>query len=127
MKIVESLKWRYATKKFDPNKKLTPIQVDGILQVLNLTPTSYGLQPLKFLRIVNPEIREELVSASWNQRQVTDASDLIVICIENRFTEEDVDQFINRTASKRNEDAKTPRYDSFKKMLMKIVDWSNQP
>lgn len=124
MKIVESLKWRYATKIFDPEKKLSQKQVDGILEVLNLTPTSYGLQPLKFIRVVNPKIREQLVEASWNQKQVAEASDLIVICIENQLTENAIDQYIERVANTRDQEKNSPRFDSFKKMLMKIVEWS---
>lgn len=125
MKVVESLQWRYATKKFDPNKKLTEAQVEDLLDVLNLTPTSYGLQPLKFIRVKNQTIRKKLVEYSWNQKQVEDASDLIVICIEDQLNEEFIDQYIARIAKLRNQDTNLPRFESFKSMLMKIIDWSN--
>ncbi len=125
MKILESLKWRYATKKFDPTKKLTEDLISGILEVLNLTPTSYGLQPLKFLHVKNHEVRKKLVEHSWNQKQVQDASDLIIICIQDQITEKDVDSYIERIANIRNEDINAPRFESFKTMLMKIVSWSD--
>lgn len=126
MKVLESLKWRYATKKFDPNKKLNESQIQGILEVLNLTPTSYGLQPLKFIRVKNAEIRNKLVEHSWNQKQVADASDLIIICIEDHLTENAIDQYIDRIADLRNQDKNQPRFESFKSMLMKIVEWSDE-
>jgi nitroreductase len=126
MKILESLEWRYATKKFDPSQKLSEEQVQGLLHVLNLTPTSYGLQPLKFLRVKNESIRKELTVASWNQKQVEDASDLLIICIENQLVETDIDHYIELICKKRNQDPKTPRFDSFKSMLMKIVEWPEE-
>ena len=126
MKILESLEWRYATKKFDPNKKLSNKQVQDLLKVLNLTPTSYGLQPLKFIRVVNPEIRSKLVDASWNQKQVVDASDLLVICIEKELTETHVNQYISNICKTRNQNPDEPRFESFKQMLMKIVDWPEE-
>jgi nitroreductase len=45
MTVIDALKWRYACKKFNPDKKLSVEQVDLLVQSLNLTPTSQGLQP----------------------------------------------------------------------------------
>lgn len=126
MDIVDSLKWRYATKKFDPSKKLSEDQVNGLLNVLNLTPTSYGLQPLKFIRVKDKTIRQNLVAASWNQKQVEDASDLFVICIEENITEAHIDDYIENICKLRNQDKNAPRFNSFKSMLMKIVDWDQE-
>lgn len=82
MNVVEQLQWRYATKKFDRDKKLEMNQVERLLQSFNLTATSYGLQPLKMVVVQDERIQENLVAASYNQRQVADASHLLVICIE---------------------------------------------
>jgi nitroreductase len=49
-KIIEDLNWRYATKKYDPSKKLSEEQVVTIKESLRLTPTAYGLQALKSVR-----------------------------------------------------------------------------
>lgn len=46
--LLDSLNWRYATKNFNPNKKLSPEQVNEIMEALRLTPSSFGLQPWKF-------------------------------------------------------------------------------
>lgn len=54
--IIENMQWRYATKKFDPTKKINNSDFQTLLEVLRLTPSSYGLQPLKFLVIENQEI-----------------------------------------------------------------------
>lgn len=90
MNIIESLEWRYAVKKFDANKTLTQDKIETLKKAFNLTATSYGLQPLKLLVIKNKEVQKELVSHSWNQAQVLDASHVLVICIPTNFTSKEV-------------------------------------
>ncbi len=82
MNSVDKLKWRYATKKFDANKKLSNQKIDVLKEVFNLTATSYGLQPIKMLVISNQKIKDQLVAASYNQTQVQECSHLLVICIK---------------------------------------------
>ncbi|MBS3050791.1 MAG: NAD(P)H-dependent oxidoreductase [Candidatus Aenigmarchaeota archaeon] len=79
-KIIDDLTWRYATKKFDPKKKVSKKDLDELLEVLRLSPSSYGLQPWKFLVITDKKIREKLRPRARGQAQVTDASHLIVLC-----------------------------------------------
>ena len=101
-KIIEDLKWRYATKKYDPSKKLTEEQVVTIKESLRLTPTAYGLQALKFLMIETPEIREEIKGIAFGQAQVVDASHLIVICSHTHIDESYIDAYAQRVARHRN-------------------------
>lgn len=93
-KIIEDLNWRYAVKKYDPNKKLSTEQVEVIKESLRLVPTSYGIQPLKYLIVENTELREELKVASYGQSQVTDASHLIVICSYLDVFDEHIDTYM---------------------------------
>lgn len=102
MQIVESLKWRYATKKFDANRFLNETQIDTLKEAFNLTATSYGLQPIRLVVIQNKELQEKLVEHSWNQRQVADASHLLVICIENTVDEAYIDSYFDRVKAIRN-------------------------
>jgi nitroreductase len=81
MNTIESLKSRYAVKKFNQNKSLSKTQIETLKEAFNLTATSYGLQPLKLLVINNKTIQKELVLHSWNQPQVSEVSHLLVICI----------------------------------------------
>lgn len=100
-KIIDALQWRYATKKFDATKKLTDAQLKDLLEALRLTPTSYGLQPYKFIVITDPALREKMKAVSWNQTQVTDASHLIAICTMKTMDAEYVDLFIADIAKTR--------------------------
>lgn len=95
MNIINSLEWRYATKKFDPSKKLSNQQVDTLKKAFNLTATSFGLQPLKMVVISNKELQEKFVEHSYYQRQVADASHLLVFCIENDTTSEDINNYFD--------------------------------
>lgn len=93
--LIQDLNWRYATKKFDPTKKLTKEQLEQLLEAMRLTATSYGLQPYKFLIIENPALRATIRTHSWNQPQVTDASHLIAICSYTTLDESFVDRYVD--------------------------------
>jgi nitroreductase / dihydropteridine reductase len=98
----ESLQFRYATKLFDSSKKVSEETFAEITECLRLAPSSYGLQPWKFLIIQNPEIRQKIREKSWNQSQVTDASHLIVLCSNTEFTADDVNHYADFIVSERN-------------------------
>lgn len=117
MDIIEALKWRYATKEFDPSKKISDEDFQKLLDALVLTPSSYGLQTWKFLVVQDPKIREELLPHTWNQRQVVDASHLIVLCSPKSIDTEYIQRFIERTAELRS--TELSELDSFKEMLEK--------
>ncbi|MFK5959542.1 MAG: NAD(P)H-dependent oxidoreductase [Lutibacter sp.] len=104
MNIIESLEWRYATKKFDPSKILTKQQVETLKNAFNLTPTSFGLQPIKMIVISNKELQEKFVELSYFQRQVADASHLLVLCIENDTTSEAINAYFDLEKEIRNVD-----------------------
>lgn len=95
-KIIESLNWRYATKKFDSSKKLSAEKLSILKQTFNLTATSYGLQPLKMLVISNEEVKKKLVPFSFNQPQVKDASHVLVLCIDNKLTAKFIQEHFKR-------------------------------
>jgi nitroreductase len=95
--LLAALNWRYATKIFDATKKIPADVWRTLEQSLVLTPTSYGLQPYKFLVVSNPARRAELLPHSWGQKQVVDASHFVVFTARTEMKEADVDRFIKRT------------------------------
>ena len=95
---INALLWRYATKKYNSNKKLSPEQLDGLLESIRLAPSSFGLQPFKVLVITDPEIRIKLRAAGFGQPQITDASHLLVFAVEKNLNEKYVDEFIAETS-----------------------------
>ncbi|MEN9518763.1 MAG: hypothetical protein RLZZ381_1351 [Cyanobacteriota bacterium] len=95
---LEQLHWRYATKKFNSERKIPEVTWKTLEQSLVLSPSSFGLQPWKFLVIRNPEIRQQLLPHSWGQTPVVDASHLVVFAIKNNIDDTDVDRHIQRMA-----------------------------
>ena len=99
--ILQQLNWRYATKKFDPTKKISDSAWQALEQSLVLAPSSFGLQPWKFWVIRNSEVRQQLLEHSWGQKQVVEASHLVVLAIKKDTNEADVDRFVARMAEVR--------------------------
>jgi len=98
---IESLNWRYATKKFDSSKKVSEEQLNMILDAIQLSASSFGLQPYHVFVIFNNEIREKLKLVSWGQSQITDASHLIVLANKTTFNDTIVDDYIANTTTTR--------------------------
>ena len=99
MELIESLNWRYATKKFDATKKIKPEDLETIKEAVRLSASSYGLQLYKVLVIDDPEIREKLKPASWGQTQITDASHLFVFCNYTDVKDENIDEYLDLKAN----------------------------
>ncbi len=95
MNTIESLEWRYACKKFDPTKKLTDSQVETLKNAFNLTPTSFGLQPVKLIIIKDQELKDKIFAHSFFQEQVTTCSHLLVICIDTVVDEKTIDNYFD--------------------------------
>jgi nitroreductase len=96
--LLERLHWRYATKQFDPNRKISAKDWAVLEEALLLTPSSGGLQPWKFIVITDPAMRAKLLPASYGQPQIKDASHLVVFAAKRNFSEADVNTFIEHTA-----------------------------
>ena len=100
--LLQQLRWRYATKKFDATRKIPDTDWKALEHALILTPSSFGLQPWKFIVIKDPDVREALVPFSWGQRQVAEASHFVVFAIKTNLTKDDVDAYIARIAEVRS-------------------------
>lgn len=120
MDLLQQLNWRYATKVYDPTKKLTDEQVATVKTVLQLSPSSFGLQPYKFVQVKNPELRAKLREVSWGQPQVTDASELFVLCRIDQIDTAYAEKFIEMTAKTQGGDV--ANYDGLKGMIMGFVE-----
>ncbi len=90
-----ALAWRYATKKFD-TRRLPASAWEALAASLVLAPSSFGLQPWRFLVVENPQLRARLREHSWNQSQVTDASHLVVFLRRASTGEAEVNRHIAR-------------------------------
>ena len=99
--LIQQLNWRYATKLFDPKHKISPEDWAVLEEVLRLTPSSYGLQPWKFIVVADADTREKLVHVSRGQRQVAEASHLVVFAIKKNFGEHEIEAHLKQIAEVR--------------------------
>jgi nitroreductase len=95
--VLTQLRWRYATKKFDPARKIAPELWAKLEQAPLLAPSSFGLQPWRFVVVTDPEVRKKLHPVSYNQAQILDASHLVVFASKNPPTPADVERHAART------------------------------
>jgi len=100
--LVDSYNWRYAVKKFDPTKRIDAGTWAAIEKSLVLTPSSFGLQPWKFVVVSSPENKAKLPAISWNQTQPGDCSHMVVFAARKAVDEAYVDAFLASTAKKRS-------------------------
>lgn len=94
--LLSALHWRYATKKFDPTRKLTAETWAVLEEALVLAPSSFGLQPWKFLVITDPAVKASLVPVSWGQTQPADCSHMVVFTVKKNLGAEHVEKFLAR-------------------------------
>lgn len=99
--LIEKLNWRYATKAFDAAKKISAEDWSALEEALRLAPSSFGLQPWKFVVVKDSKKRAELLPHSWGQKQIVDASHLVVFAIKNDLSVADVDAYVKTMAATR--------------------------
>lgn len=99
--VTDALNWRYATKKFDPTRKIPAETWTALEKSLVLAPSSFGLQPWKFIVVQDPATREKLSAAAWGQRQPVDCSHFVVFAARKGYGINDLELFLDRTAEVR--------------------------
>ena len=100
----EAMDFRHACKIFDENKEITDEDIKFILEMGVKSPSSFGMEPWKFLVITNEELKAKIRPACWNQVQITSCSHLVIVLAaidsvkpesgmpEKRFTRREMSQ-----------------------------------
>lgn len=101
MSLIDKLKWRYATKKFDATKKIAADKLQAVLDAVQLAPSSLGLQHYRILVIEDADTRAKLRAAAYGQPQITDASQVIVFAAETNINEDFGKKYIDNVAATR--------------------------
>lgn len=100
--ILASFNWRYGTKAFDPAKKIPEAEWHTLRESLRLAASSYGLQPWKFIEIVNPETRKKLADAApLNRAKIETSSNLIIVSSLRTISQNYMDRHFNNLATTR--------------------------
>ena len=99
--FINDANWRYATKKFDATKKVSNEDFEILKEAIQLSASSYGLQPYKVFIIENPEIRAKIQPVAWGQTQIVDASHLIIFANITNFSDAEIDAYIKNVSETR--------------------------
>lgn len=105
--LIEALNWRYATKQFDPTRKIPAPIWEALEDALVLAPSSYGLQPWHFFVVTDPGMKAELRPHSWNQPQVTDCSHHVVFAARKDIDKSFLEKYLARIAEVRGVSAES--------------------
>ncbi|MCF1422903.1 NAD(P)H-dependent oxidoreductase [Mangrovimonas futianensis] len=101
MALLDDLKWRYATKKYNPSKRVSEEKIDKIIEAARLAPSSYGIQPVRVVCVSNQEIKKYMVPVAWNQRIIADCSHVLVFAAWDNYTPERVTNMFDVTTNER--------------------------
>jgi nitroreductase len=117
---LKTLHWRYATKRFDPARRIDAETWEFIEQSLVLTPSSFGLQPWKFIVISSQEIKDQLPQISWGQSQPKDCSHMVVFASLRELTVDHVDRFLEKIARVRS--VPFASLEGYRKVILGFMD-----
>ena len=112
MNTFDAIKERRSVKHYDSNHKLSDAEIEKLMSLAVLSPTSFKIQNCRFVLVKDPEIRKKIRSASWDQSQVTDASLLLVICADLKSWKKNPEQYW-KNAPKEAQDFLVPAMGSF--------------
>jgi nitroreductase len=114
--LIDSLNWRYATKKFDNTKKIDEKTWQALEEALVLTPSSYGAMPYKFIVVQDQGLKDQLTAASYGQKQVSDCSHHVVFVAKEKMDVDHLKKYINQTATIRG--VSPSDLEGFEKMMV---------
>lgn len=115
MHYLEQMNWRYATKRYN-GEPVPETKLQNILEAIKLAPSSLGLQPFEVLVIEDPELREKLAPAAYNQPAITESGALLVFTVWKNITNDQVDAYIDQMARIRQVPVES--LDGFKNMIL---------
>lgn len=84
MQVKEAIRTRRAVKWFDPQHKMPEELFRALMEQAILAPTAFNIQNWRFVRVCDPQKRKAIRAVAWDQAQVTDASELIILCFDQR-------------------------------------------
>ena len=93
MDVFDAIKERRSVKNYDPNHKLTDEEVNQLLSLAVLSPTSFNMQNWRFVIIKNSEVRKQIRAAAWDQAQITDSSLVLAICADLKAWKDNPGQY----------------------------------
>ena len=118
--MIEAHQWRYATKMYNPLRKISTDDLETLLESVRMSVSSMGLQPYRVLVVQDDKIREQLRAAAWNQNAITDSSHLFVFAVDTSANQSQIGNYLENIGRTRT--ISLDSLDGFKNMMHTIVD-----
>jgi nitroreductase len=112
MKVNEAIRARRAIKWYDPEHQMPEDTFRNLMDHAILSPTAFNIQNWRFVRVTDPEQRKAIRAVAWDQAQITDASELLVLCFDNKAWERDPQRYW-RNAPQEVQDFLVPAIDTY--------------
>ncbi|MGB5641460.1 MAG: nitroreductase family protein [Sedimenticolaceae bacterium] len=93
MKVTEAVNKRRSVKWFDPAHRMPEEVFRQMMQLALLSPTAFNIQNWRFVRVTDRAQRKAIRAAAWDQAQVEDASELLVLCFDCKAWEHSPERF----------------------------------
>ncbi|MCI0919914.1 nitroreductase family protein [Sphingobacterium rhinopitheci] len=101
MALIDDLNWRHAVKAYDPSKKVSPENIDKIIEAARLAPTSSGLQPFTVIIVENQELKDKMTAGALNPECMRDASHIMIFAAWDTYTAARIDEVYDFTTDVR--------------------------
>lgn len=112
MNTIEAIESRRSVKRYDPNHKMSQEEINQLISLAILSPTSFNIQNWRFVVLTDPELKDKAKQASWGQAQVTDASIVVLLCADLMSWNKEPERYW-RNAPKAAQDALVPMIGKF--------------
>jgi nitroreductase len=112
MLVSEAVQARRAIKWYDTEHQMPEDTFRTLMEHAILAPTAFNIQNWRFVRVTNPEQRKAIRAVAWDQAQVTDASELLMLCFDNKAWEHDPQRYW-RNAPQEVQDFLVPAIDGY--------------
>ena len=93
MNVTDAVTKRRSVKWFDPEHRMPEDVFQTMMQLALLSPTAFNIQNWRFVRVIDPAQRTAIRAAAWDQAQVEDASELLVLCFDSKAWEHNPERY----------------------------------
>jgi nitroreductase len=93
--LLNALNFRHACKNFDENRIIEKSDFDELLEIIRLSPSSFGMEPWRIKVIRDKNLRAKLRELCWNQPQITQCSELVVFTVDTKSLKPDTEYVKN--------------------------------
>jgi putative NAD(P)H nitroreductase len=95
MDVLEAIRQRRSINFFEKGKKIPEDILERLLEIANLSPSSFNLQPWKIILVEDSERKKVLMKCASNQPKVVEASIVLIMIADPLALEENIEKMLD--------------------------------